>query len=284
MKKKEKLGKIRISFLPHGKEGTFSKGKVSIFDAAKTLNINLPSFCGGRGTCGKCKIKIKEGKKGLNKITYQELEHLTEDEILTGYRLACQTFPNTNISVYVPEGIKAQRHRLQVEGLEVSVNKLKPLVRKFFVKIPKTSLNDFKSDEDRLLKILNREYNLPSSLKIDFQLAINLAHKLRDADWAVTAILWKNRIIDIEAGNTSAENFGFAFDLGTTKLAGFLLNLNNGKVIAVSSRINPQIQFGEEVIERINYQIKKGREGIRELQEAVVSGINEIIIECCKKV
>ena len=278
----ERVGQVKLVFFPYGKREWFKKG-VSILDAAKALGIDLSSLCGGKGTCGKCKVKIEDGTEGLNPLTEQELKHITKEEREAGYRLACQAIPTTVVSVYVPERSRIGKQRLQTEGLEVPVKQLNPFVKKYFVKLSKPTLHDSRSDEDRLLDALNAEYGLPTDLDLDFEICPDLASRLRDADWAVTAVNWKNKIIDIEPGNTSHRCFGFAVDIGTTKLAGFLMDLNTGKVVAVASKMNPQIPLGEEVMSRITHQMMEGKKGVKELQATVVSGINEMIEECCEK-
>jgi len=278
----ERPGQVKIVFFPYGKREWFRRG-VSLFDAAKALGIDLSSLCAGKGTCGKCKVKIEEGMKGLNPLTEQELKHVTEGEIEAGYRLACQAMPTTAVSVYVPERSRIGKQRLQTAGLEVQVKQLDPFVKKYFVKLLKPTLHDSRSDEDRLLDALNSGYGLPTDLDLDFEVCVDLASRLRDADWAVTAVVWKNKIIDIEPGNTSHRCFGFATDVGTTKLAGFLMDLNSGKILTVAARMNPQIPLGEEVMSRISYQMMEGQKGIKELQAVVVSGINEMIEECCEE-
>jgi len=278
----ERPGQVKIVFFPYGIREWFKKG-VSIFDAAKALGIDLSSLCAGKGTCGKCKVKIEEGMKGLNPLTEQELKHITREEIEAGYRLACQAIPTTTVSVYVPERSRIGKQRLQTAGLEVPVKQLNPLVKKYFVELPKPTLLDCRSDEDRLLTTLNEKHGTAINLDLDFEVGIDLASSLRDAEWAVTAVNWKNRIIEIEPENTSDRCFGFAVDIGTTKLAGFLMDLNTGKVATVAARMNPQIPLGEEVMSRITHQMLEGQKGVKELQTAVVSGINEMIEECCKK-
>jgi len=278
----ERPGQVKIVFFPYGKREWFKKG-VSIFNAAKALGIDLSSLCGGKGTCGKCKVKIEEGMQGLNHVTEQELKHVTEEEREAGYRLACQAIPAATVSVYVPDRSRIGEQRLQTAGLEVPVKQLNPFVKKYFVKLLKPTLHDTRSDEDRLLDALNAEYGLSTNLDLDFEICVDLASRLRDPEWTVTAVVWKNKIIDIEPANTSDRCFGFAVDIGTTKLAGFLLDLNTGKVVAVAARMNPQIPLGEEVMSRISHQMLEGQKGIKELQTAVVSGINEMIEECCEK-
>jgi uncharacterized 2Fe-2S/4Fe-4S cluster protein (DUF4445 family) len=279
----ERPGKVKIVFFPFGKREWFAKGEVSVLDAARALGIDLSSLCNGKGTCGKCKVKIEQGIEKLLPLTEQELKHLTEEDIKGNYRLACQVKPSAFLSVYVPERSRVGKQRLQTEGLEVPVRSLNPFVRRYFVELPKPTLDDYRSDEDRLLEALHANFELPTDITIDFDVAIDLGTALREEDWKVTVTVWNDKIIDVESGDSSDRCFGFATDIGTTKLAGFLMDLNSGKVVAVAARMNPQIPLGEEVLTRISHQMMNGWDGVRELQKAVVSGINEMIQECCEK-
>jgi len=279
----ERPGEEKIVFFPYGKREWFPKGEVNIHDAAKSLGIDLSSLCAGKGTCGKCKVKIEKGIEQLNPITEQELKHLTEEEIKGNYRLACQSRPTSSVVVYVPERSRVGKQRLQTEGIEVPIKRLNPLVKKYFVELPKPTLHDSRADEDRLFDALHEKYGLSDNLNIDFEVAVDLASTLRKEDWKVTATVWGNEIVEMEPGDVSDRCFGFATDIGTTKLAGFLMDLNSGKVVSVAARMNPQIPLGEEVMTRITHQIMKGWDGVKELQKAVTSGINEMIEECCEK-
>lgn len=279
----ERPGYVKVVFLPYGKRQWVKKGEVSIHNVARALGLDLTSLCGGRGTCGKCKVKIEEGVKNLSPFTDQELKHLTEEEIENNYRLACQVKPTTPLVIYIPARSRVGTQRLQTQGLEVPIKKLNPFVKKYVVVLPKPTLKDHRADEDRLINTLHEKYNLSPALKIDFQVARELATTLRKKDWTVTVTVWKNQIIDIQPDDRSDRCFGFAADIGTTKLAGFLMDLTSGKVLSVAARMNPQITLGEEVMTRITHQMMKGWDGVRDLQNAVVSGINEMIEECCKK-
>jgi len=270
---------IEVVFQPYGKRTLIPSG-TTIIDAAKKLGIDISSLCGGRGTCGKCKVKVQSGIEGLNPLTEQELNHLSKDEIETNFRLACQARVTLPSIVLVPEISRIGKQRLQTEGIEVPVE-LKPLVKKYFLKLPKPTLHDARSDEDRILDALKDEHG--RSGFFDFDVARSLPIVLRESDWAVTTVMWGDKIIAIEPGDTTDRCFGFAVDIGTTKLAGFLVDLNKGSVVNVVARTNPQIPFGEDVMSRIAFAITGGWNALSELQKAVVSGINEMIEECCKK-
>jgi uncharacterized 2Fe-2S/4Fe-4S cluster protein (DUF4445 family) len=67
-----------------------------------------------------------------------------------------------------------------------------------------------------------------------------------------------------------------AVDIGTTTLAGYLCDLATGDVVETASMMNPQIQYGEDVISRINY-CYNDPEGLRRVSDAVVEGLNTLI-------
>lgn len=155
---------------------------------------------------------------------------------------------------------------------------LKPLISKYYVKLSKPTLKDPRSDLDRLMKELREQHGI-KELMIEYDVVKDLALVLRDASWEITVTVWNGKkIIGIEPGDTTERCFGYAVDIGTTKLAGYLINLNTGKVEAVDSLMNPQIPYGEDVITRIAYEDRK------ELQNVVVGGINEILNDLCNKV
>ena len=250
-------------------------------EAAKGLGVDISSVCGGKGACGKCKVKVQKGTEGLNPLTDKEQKFLSGEDMNANFRLACRTQLTASAIIFVPERSRVGKQRLQTEGLEVPVTP-NPLVRKYHTLLPKPSLQDVRSDEDRLLDVLREKHGL-ASLEIDYETAKTFPIDLRKKNWAVTAVIWKNKIIAIEPGDTTDRCFGFAVDIGSTKLAGFLMDLNSGKVISVAARMNPQIPLGEDILTRITYAMMQGPKGQDELQNAVVSGINEMIAECCKK-
>ena len=272
--------KIEVTFQPHGKRANFPSG-ITVMEAAQALGVGISTLCAGKGTCGKCKIKVM-GEAGTSpERTETELKHLSEEEIQAGMRLACLTHLKESTVIFVPLRSRMGIQRLQTEGLDVPVEP-NPLVRKYRVTMPKPHLHDSRSDEDRLLNALTEQHKLPE-LGIDFDLYRNLPVILREANWDATAVVWKNQIIALETGDTSGRCFGLAVDVGTTKIAGFLIDLSSGAVVGVAARMNPQIPFGEDIMSRVTHVMMGGWDAVNELQRAVISGINEIIEECCEK-
>jgi uncharacterized 2Fe-2S/4Fe-4S cluster protein (DUF4445 family) len=76
--------------------------------------------------------------------------------------------------------------------------------------------------------------------------------------------------------------FGLAVDIGTTKLAAYLVQLETGHTVAKAGAMNPQIAFGEDVISRIAY-IANEPGGERTLQHVLVETLNKMLGEMCKE-
>ena len=120
------------------------------------------------------------------------------------------------------------------------------------------------------------------ALKIDLSLLRQIPRRLREADFRGTAVLADGRLLDFEPGNTAADAFAVALDLGTTTLVAELLDLGTGARWAVDARLNPQIRFGDDVLSRILYA-RETPEGLRQLHETVASAIDEMIGELCRQ-
>ncbi len=83
-------------------------------------------------------------------------------------------------------------------------------------------------------------------------------------------------------GNTEAEAFAVALDVGTTTLVGTLLDLGTGSQWAVDARLNPQTRFGDDVLSRILHA-RQEPAGLRQLHEAIAAALDEMIGELCRQ-
>lgn len=75
------------------------------------------------------------------------------------------------------------------------------------------------------------------------------------------------------------QGYLMAFDIGTTTIAGYLLSGKDGRQCSVVSMMNPQFQFGADVIARANYVLE--HDGKR-MQEVVQEALNKLIEEACR--
>ncbi|RZN57876.1 MAG: ferredoxin [Candidatus Methanomethylicota archaeon] len=258
-----------VKFLPDGKRITIEEGN-TVLAAAMKGNIDISAICGGKGLCGKCIVELIEGK--ANPPTDHEKRRLGE-KISKGFRLACQLKVYDNIVVNIPEQSRTGRQRLVIMGVEPP-SRLNPNVKKIYLEITPPSLNDPRGDDVRILDILSK-LNI-KGITINYEVARKMPKILRENNWKVTLTILNNEIIDIEAGNTVDKCYGVAIDIGTTKLALFIVDLNDGTIIFSDGIMNPQIKYGEDVISRIQYA-SQNEDSLREIHRTIIDGINSLI-------
>lgn len=258
---------VKVKFLSQEKEAWVPAGS-SIFQAAAAAGVQVEGSCGGKGACGKCRVKILSGGSGEPLST--EKEHLSGKDLAGGWALACQRPAEDGMIVDV-EYLKDTQQRKSDLGSPDVVTAADPSAEKFFIAMDPPIIEDQTPDLERLLGRLPRD-----NVKAGPGVLSALPGVLRKAGFKVTAALVDNRLVAVEPGDTTRRKFGLAFDIGTTTLAGYLLDLNNGKTLAVSSLTNPQKVYGSDVISRINHA-SSGAAGLKQLQELVLGGVNEIV-------
>lgn len=261
---------IEVRFEPEGKRVKVKKGK-SLLEIASLAGILLDAPCGGKGLCGKCKVRIRD--KALP-VSPAEAKLLSPAEIARDIRLACQFHPQSDIVVELLEPtMEITMGKAELEGKLTRVRGKCP-ISKHFLSLPLPSLEDQRSDEERLLSALPNADTLAPSVRL------RLPKILREANFQVTATVVAKEVIALEKGNSVEEIYGVAVDIGTTTLAAYLLHLPTGTKIASYSAINPQTVYGADVISRINYTIER-EEGLEEMRQQVIEGINKLLDEIC---
>ena len=272
---REKGMEFTIKFSPIGKRIIESRPRL-LLDIAREAGVGLKSLCGGKGKCGKCKVMVNP----VNQPTAIERKLLTQDEIDEGYRLACCTTIREDTEVYVPPSSITEEQRLQTWGKEIEVKPF-PSVRKLHLVLPKATLSDVTPDLQRIKEELNRKYNVKVD-SADLKVLNIIGPTLRDSDWSITAIVRGSEIIGIEPGNRTKESFGIAIDLGTTKIAFYLVDLLTGESINIYGITNPQIAYGEDVLSRIHYA-GSTRTNLKKLKSEVLKAINLAIKKICRE-
>lgn len=275
--KLQKKKSLTVTFEPDGRKVRTQSG-TSIFEAACRAGVGIRSECGGKGTCGKCRIIVKD-KNAVTKVTEAEMKHISSRKIDSGYRLACRTMVKRNIIVMVPKESRVGVRKIQATGLERPVP-LTPLVTKFHIALAKPTLHDVRPDFERILDSLKDEHGL-DRLEVEYEVLKNLPNILRHADWDITITLWnKHKIIAVEEGDTSNRVLGLAVDIGTSKIVGHVVDLTTGRTVSMGSIENPQIIYGDDVISRIAFAAVD-EEKLETLQRLTSEGINNIVHDAC---
>jgi uncharacterized 2Fe-2S/4Fe-4S cluster protein (DUF4445 family) len=271
-----------VVFQPSGVRGKVKDGS-TVLDAARQLGAGLESVCGGKGTCGKCRIKIETGyfpKYGINSnINSTQTKESANAKLLSrttinqGYRLACQTRVHGDIVVFIPEESRKAQQVVRKEANTRGI-KLKPAVKKYYIELTPATLKDPLGDYERVKAELEEKYRL-KDLTIDYQVLLSLQGSVRRGEWKVTISVWQDReIIGVESGKI-AGGYGLAVDIGTTTVAGYLCDLTTGEVMATSAIMNPQVTYGEDVMSRISHAARS-KTGLKQLNRLIINGLNQV--------
>jgi uncharacterized 2Fe-2S/4Fe-4S cluster protein (DUF4445 family) len=262
------LGRVTVNFTPSGQEVRVPPG-VTVFDAASWNGLAIDSTCGGHGTCKKCKIQILEGEVPVSRL---DIRAFTPEQLKDGWRLACVSRANSNLKVDVPP--LATRPKAATVGVGRQVI-LRPGVKKRYVELTEPTLHDQRTDIDRL-----RDATGDLDFEADLAVFRTLPTVLRKSEFKVTAVVVDEKLIAVEPGDTTEQNYAIGIDLGTTTVVATLLDLVTGTPMAVKSMLNKQQPFGADVISRISAAMMDPQAG-ELMQKAALDTFNELIAEVC---
>ena len=260
---------------PIGRRVTIPDGS-TVLDAARLAGVELVTICGGEGVCGTCKIRLVEGQ--LSEVNSKEECEFSSEELNEGFRLACQAEILGDIRIEIPPESFSTPQRLQVEGQEIPTE-LDPIVTGLDVKTQPASLKDLRSDLTRLRSALAKSNR--ADFQININVVANLPTLLRSENGEIRLVFRKNELVSILPSGSKL--VGLAVDIGTTKLAAYLVDLETGETLAKAGAMNPQIAYGEDVISRISYA-NDHLDGAKILQSRLVETLNKLLENLTKEV
>lgn len=183
----------------------------SLMTALNHGGVFVDNPCNGKGTCGKCKVKIIEG--AIKGVCETEKRFLSSEELDSGIRLSCMIYPQNDLALELLQ--EETLHKILTSG-----------------KVPNFPYKPALSQE----------------------------------------------IID-----SNEDAYGVAVDIGTTTVVAVLVNLLTGEELEVASMINPQKQYGLDVLTRITYAMENPDLACGQLQGAIVVGLNELVNQLVEK-
>ncbi|MCI9037057.1 MAG: DUF4445 domain-containing protein [Oscillospiraceae bacterium] len=255
-----------------------------LLDVARKANVAIDAPCSGNGVCGKCRVRLVSGylDAPINR-------HISNEEYEAGWRLACLAQISGDAEIEVPDIASAYRSRMKMADLsspeEIAIfedlhRQLEEAGISFgsdlsflSLDLPEPSLEDTMPDNERLLRAVEEATGVAqASIMLPYWVLRELGQTLRESGFRVKCVISRDNdrilIRDVLPRDSKEPLVGFALDLGTTSLAGVLVDLETGKILAKASGGNGQIRYGADVINRI---IESGRPGGRKrLQDAVI--------------
>ena len=267
------LPDCQVNFEPQGLRVRCPVG-TSILDVARASELGLVSVCGGEGTCGRCLVQVLEGT--VSPLTETERGQIAGAQIAAGLRLACLTQVLSDVKVRIPPASCEASQRLELNGVDVSVP-FDPSVQEHILSLSPLAHGDQQASWDRLATALARK-GLGDALCPDVTVRQRLPGLLRESAARVRVSLRGSEVVDVRP--PAQRPMGLAVDLGTTKLAAYLVDMEAGQTIAVAGCPNPQIAYGADVMSRINYAMTAPN-GALALQRAVLDGIHGLVDKLC---
>ena len=272
-----------VVFTPSGKRGRFPKG-TPVLQAARTLGVDIDSVCGGRAICGRCQVRVGEGKFAKHGIesSRTHLEQLTRVEnryaerkgLPEDRRLSCQARLFNDVVIDVPA--ESQVHRQVVrKRAEVRAIEIDPILRPYYIEVEEPDMHRARGDLERVEEALKNQWGL-GDITVDLHTLRALQPKLRESDWRLTAMVHDDhRIIATRVGFHD-KTYGIAVDVGSTTIAAHLCDLRSGEVLASEGMMNPQIRFGEDLMSRVSYVMMNPR-GSEDMTLAVRESLTALI-------
>ncbi len=220
---------MKVTFKPSGLIYEAREG-MSIMDAIRFNDLKLDAPCGGNGTCKKCKVLVTD-EKGTREV------------------LACMTKITGDITVDISR--KDEGHRILMGGITREVAPT-PAVKVFTLELPKPSTSDLRDCWIRLTDALSVAVGVePGYFRPNLRLISKLYNTLEENSYRVDAVVCADEILDVVS--IGAPVFGLAYDIGTTTVACYFVDLRSGEQVSQASLLNPQTTYGGDVLMRVKY-------------------------------
>jgi uncharacterized 2Fe-2S/4Fe-4S cluster protein (DUF4445 family) len=262
-----------IEFQPLGRRLVVDEA-LTVLDAARQAGLQLRSDCGGEGTCGKCRVRIVDAAGDLPMLPADTL-HLTKQQLADGYRLACSAVISQNTQIFIPAESLPGKQVLQTGTMDQELV-IDPVIRQVEPQLEPASLQDLQADFERLKK----ESNLPD-LTAGLSIQRELSVLLRKNDWRANLLLRGNHLQHVTS-QPIEPLVGLAVDVGSTKLACYLIDLQSGRRLAVKGLPNPQIPYGEDIMARLAHALK-GEPQAQQLHDLLMQSIQQALDALCQE-
>lgn len=223
----------------------------TILEVIRNNNLKLETPCNGIGICGKCKV-IAKGK--LNEIDTIELPFINKEK---NERLACVAKIQGDVDVQFIKNNKNLKTVTKGKSIDVKVS---PKIKKELVNTLDNKVSipyiEYVNGDVSSIELYEKIYKLESENVDSFEVVKN-----------------KATILDIDSKIEKV--YSVAIDIGTTGISSYLINLENGTILNKLSSLNPQTEFGGDVLTRITYCMENPN-GLKDLQKAIILEINRL--------
>ena len=223
-----------------------------LLDAIRKAKLNIETPCNGMGFCGKCKV-IARGE--LSIPSHKERKIIDENKY---ERLSCMAMVLGDVEVELIENEKILKTINKGFSIEVEIDSPVKIIKlKQIDKVSSSPYADYLG------------YNLNS---VELYRKVSIIEEQNPKE--IWGVIFSDKLLDISSYEKSI--LGVAIDIGTTGISYYLLDLSSGEILKSLSSLNPQTEYGGDVITRISYCMENPLGAIK-LQELIVDEINNTI-------
>ncbi|SPF34462.1 2Fe-2S iron-sulfur cluster binding domain protein [Candidatus Desulfosporosinus infrequens] len=221
-------------------------------ECIRSAGLSLETPCNGLGLCGKCQVKA-----------WGDL--YPPEDLESGFinasniRLACLARAKGDVWIELPP--KGYQLKTINQGVSIAVEVDSSVKQVLLPPLEKTT-------QPYLERL---PYNC-SSMDI-YQKMGKLEQR---GAQQVYGVLLDNHLVEL--GSEPSEILGVAIDIGTTGISAYLLDLASGEILQKESCLNPQTEFGGDVLSRISYCLENPQ-GPALLRETILSKLNELVLD-----
>ncbi len=267
-----------LTFEPAGLRVAVDESK-TLQDLANEHAIAIRADCGGVGVCGKCRVLVSP-REDFSPLSDSELDVLTPAQLADGARLACRARAIGSGTVTIPDSLSESAEARGKTGI-TGTYAVDPMTRRLTVTDGSPTLNPDNTSES-LVDWLSEQAGIPGTARADLA-ALRRIGQYEDSLKDFTLVVHEETGIRRIIAGEHPQSFGFAVDLGTTSVAGYLCDLKSGELLAADSCVNPQRRYGEDVISRICHVNEKD-DHLHQLQRLAAEGVNFLMNRCLERV
>ncbi len=265
-------------FAPEGQRVSVPAG-TTLLQAARQAGREIVATCGARGRCRSCRVKVVSGV--VPPASLADRIQLGEDEVRERYRLACQTQVSDDLTLLIAPALEETAFQILAGAGDLrsaTRSSLASGVQKVLVHPTPPSQEEHQTSD---LEEVLRDLPFPVT-DVPLALLRTVPSLLRSGADGVTVTLFNQGLLALEAGDTRTRAYGMAFDIGTTTVVGYLVDLVGGEVLETVSSLNPQAAFGGDLMSRIAFA-QESPSNVRTLHARIIQLVNGQIEDVCEK-
>ncbi|MDO4308646.1 MAG: ASKHA domain-containing protein [Eubacteriales bacterium] len=277
------MGRYVVRFIKEQKAISVTEG-TSLLEAMRMAGLSVDAPCGGQGKCGKCLADVRtEVDNFMEEDCCTQGNHCKEGSSISGNGYteengwvtvkACCTKIRRNCLVRTHQ--ESVNHKILTAGTGRKTE-FAPVLKICEVTVPGCRSGERISDWERLCQALCKALGEKRDFQPDPELASGIGAFVKGTETS-EVILVEDRILDMRKAEKRPVLMA-AFDVGTTSVAGYLLDGRTGEQLAVTSRLNPQTAYGADVIMRANYALEHGG---RELSACIRARLDRMLGTLC---